>query len=88
MLLLVNLVGCGAKSTRDATRDGVVSGVALSLLLVGFLVCGGSAALNGLGDVVGCVLDGVADLANEALIWLINVWCRHFGSLCWRLVGC
>jgi hypothetical protein len=28
--------------------------------------------------VVGGVLDRVADLANDALIWLIDVWCRHY----------
>jgi hypothetical protein len=29
--------------------------------------------------VVGGVLDGVGDLADDALAWLVNVWCRHVG---------
>ena len=57
MLLLVDLVAAGVKSTGDAVADGVLAGdVALGLLLVGLLGGGGSGALDGLGNVVGGVL--------------------------------
>jgi hypothetical protein len=49
------------------------------LTLVGLLASLSGVALDGLGDVVGGVLDRVDGLAEDALIWLVDVWCRHFG---------
>jgi len=86
MLLLVKLVRGGAESPRGAARDRVVGSMSLDLLLVGLLGSGSTGALNSLRDVVGSVLDGVADLANDALVWLVNVWCRHVDCV-WDLVG-
>lgn len=31
-------------------------------------------SLNGLGDVVDGVSDGVGDLSDETLVWLVCVW--------------
>ncbi len=45
--------------------------------LVGLLACLSGVPLDALGNVVGSVLDRVDGLANDALIWLVNVWCRH-----------
>ena len=60
MLLLVDLVAAGVKSTGDAVADGVLAGdVALGLLLVGLLGGGGGGTLDGLGNVVGSVLMGL-----------------------------
>ena len=57
MLLLVELVAGGVKSTGGTVGEGVLAGdVALGLLLVGLLGGGGSGALDGLGNVVGGVL--------------------------------
>jgi hypothetical protein len=57
VLLLVDLVAAGVKSTGDAVADGVLAGdVALGLLLVGLLGGGGGGTLDGLGNVVGGVL--------------------------------
>ena len=60
MLLLVELVGGGVKSTGGTVGEGVLAGnVALGLLLVGLLGGGGGGALDGLGNVVGGVLGNV-----------------------------
>jgi len=57
VLLLVELVAGGVKSTRGTVGEGVLAGdVALGLLLVGLLGGGGSGTLDGLGNVVGGVL--------------------------------
>lgn len=67
MLLLVDLVASGVKGARGAVGEGVLAGnVALGLLLVGLLGGGGGAALDGLGDVVGGVL--------EAMLVVISEW--------------
>lgn len=49
MLRFIDLVGGGTEGARHAARDGVVSGVTLGLLLVGFFGSGGGVALDGLG---------------------------------------
>ena len=57
MLLLVELVAGGVKSTGSTVGKGVLAGdVALGLLLVALLGGGGSGTLDGLGNVVGGVL--------------------------------
>ena len=59
VLLLVDLVAASVKGGRGAVGEGVLAGdVALSLLLVGLLGGGGDGTLDGLGNVVGGVLDG------------------------------
>ena len=45
--------------------------------LVGLLGSLGALALDGLRDVVGGVGDGVGDLADDALVRLVNVGSRH-----------
>jgi hypothetical protein len=62
VLLLVELVAGGVKSTGGTVGEGVLAGdVALGLLLVGLLGRGGGGALDGLGNVVGGVLgEGVS----------------------------
>lgn len=86
MLLLVNLVASGVKSTRGTVGDGVVAGdVALGLLLVGLLGSLGGLALDGLGDVVGGVLDGVDGLADNALVGTVGVRGRHVDG--WKGLG-
>jgi hypothetical protein len=89
VLGLVHLVASGTESTGDAVGDGVLSGnVALSLLLVGLLGSLSRVALDGLGDVVGGVGDGVADLADDALVRLVGVGSRHFdGWVGWLCEG-
>lgn len=79
--VLVDLVGSSAQGTRDTAGDGVVGGVALGLLLVGLLGSLGGVALDGLGDVVGGVGNGVGDLANDTLVRLVDVRGRHFESV-------
>lgn len=60
MLLLVDLVAASVKGTGDTVADGVLAGdVALGLLLVGLLGGGGGGTLDGLGNVVGGVLEKV-----------------------------
>lgn len=76
--VLVELVGGSTHGTGDTVGDGVVGGVALGLLLVGLLGCLGGVALDGLGDVVGSVGDGVGDLTNDTLVRLVDVRGRHF----------
>ena len=61
VLGLIHLVGDGTESTGGTVGDGAVGGVALGLLLVGLLGCLSGVALDGLGDVVGGVGDGVAE---------------------------
>jgi|SRR5690242_9904793 len=79
VLGLVDLVASSAESARDAVGDRVLSGnVALGLLLVGLLGSLSRAALDGLGDVVGGVGDGVADLTDDTLVRLVGVGSRHF----------
>ena len=76
--MLVELVGSGTESTGSAVGDGVLAGnVTLGLLLVGLLRSFSTLSLEGLADVVGSVADRVGDLADDSLIWLINVWGRH-----------
>jgi len=81
VLGLLHLVGGGVETSRGATGERGVANVALGLLLVGFLGGLSSVALDGLGDVVGGVLDRVDGLADDAVVWLVNVWCRHVD--CW-----
>jgi len=96
VLLLVDLVGGGAHGTRDTAGDGVVGRVALGLLLVGLLGSGGTGTLNGLRDVLGGVVERVADLADNTLVGSVGVGSRHFdvwvGLVVWfekrRLFGC
>ena len=87
-------VKSGQRSVRYATYAGSVLGssetvtdrgigVALGDLLVGLLAGLGALALNRLGNVVGGISDRVGDLADDALVGLIDVGCRHFGWL-WR----
>ena len=79
MLVLVDLVAGSTESTGGTVGQGVLSGnVALGLLLVGLLGSLGGVARDGLGDVVGGVGDGVADLTNNALVRLVDVGGRHF----------
>jgi hypothetical protein len=78
VLGLVDLVAGGAKGTAGAAAERGVADVALHLLLVGLLAGPGGGALDGLGDVVGGVLGRVGDLADEALVGLIEVGGRHF----------
>jgi hypothetical protein len=87
VLVLVDLVAGSTESARDAVGDGVLSGnVALGLLLVGLLGSLSRVALDGLGDVVGGVGNGVADLTDDTLVGLVGVGSRHFE--CWGgLVG-
>lgn len=85
MLLLGELVADGTGGTRDAVANGVLSGnVALGLLLVGLLLGLSGLALDGLGDVVGSVLDRVDGLADNALVGCVGVGSRHVDV---RLVG-
>lgn len=83
VLLLAQLVADSAGGTADAVTETRVWCVALGLLLVGLLGSLSRLALDALRDVVGGVLDGVADLADDALIWLISVWCRHVVGRWW-----
>lgn len=79
VLVLVGLVAGSTESTGDTVGDAVVSGnVALGLLLVGLLGCLSRVALDGLGDVVGGVLDAVDGLADNALVGCVGVRSRHF----------
>lgn len=79
VLGLVHLVGGSTHGTGDTVGDGVLAwNVALGLLLVGLLGGLSGLALDGLGDVLSGVLDRVGDLADDALVWLVGVWCRHF----------
>jgi hypothetical protein len=78
VLGLVDLVASGGESTRGTVGDGVVAGnVALGLLLVGLLGCLSRVALDGLGDVVGGVLDRVDGLADDAVVGVVGVGGRH-----------
>jgi hypothetical protein len=78
VLGLVDLVAGSGESTRRAVGNAVVSGnVALGLLLVGLLGCLSGLALDGFGDVVGGVLDGVDGLADDALVGCVGVGGRH-----------
>ena len=91
VLVLVDLVGGSAESARDTAGDGVIGGVALGLLLVGLLGSLSRVALDGLGDVVGGVGNGVADLTDDTLVRLVGVGDRHCevggGWLCvWKVV--
>jgi len=79
VLGLVNLVAGSGQSTRGTVGDAVVSGnVALGLLLVGLLGCLSRVALDGLGNVVGGVLDRVDGLADDAVVGVVGVGGRHF----------
>ena len=78
MLLLVELVANSVSGTGDAVGNAILSGnVALGLLLVGLLGSLSGVALDGLGDVVGGVLDRVDGRADEALVGLVGVGSRH-----------
>ena len=83
MLLLVHLVRGGAHGTGDTAGDGVVGSVALGLLLVGLLGSGGGGALDSLGDVLGGVVERVADLTDDTLVRLVGVGSRHFECGWW-----
>lgn len=86
VLVLVELVGGSTHGTGDTAGDGVVGSVALGLLLVGLLGSLSSVALDGLGDVVDGVADGVGDLTNDTLVRLVDVRGRHFDGVWWWLV--
>jgi hypothetical protein len=65
VLLLVELVAGGVKGARGTVGEGVLAGdVALGLLLVGLLGGSGGGTLDGLGDVVGGVLDSTVSKAH------------------------
>jgi hypothetical protein len=82
VLLLVDLVTSSVESTGGTVGDGVLAGdVALGLLLVALLGGLSGLALDGLGDVVGGVLDRVDGLADDALVGVVGVGSRHFE--CW-----
>jgi hypothetical protein len=86
--VLVKLVRGSAHGTRDTVGDGVIGSVALGLLLVGLLGSLGGVARDGLGDVVGSVGNGVADLADDTLVRLVDVGGRHFDvglGLVWKV---
>ena len=68
VLGLIHLVGDGTEGTGGTVGDGAVGGVALGLLLVGLLGCLSGVALDGLGDVVGGVGDGVAEQQNQSKV--------------------
>ena len=90
VLVLVDLVAGSTESTGGTVGDGVVAGnVALGLLLVGLLGSLGRVALDGLGDVVGGVGDGVADLTDDTLVRLVGVGDRHVDvwGVGWLFVG-
>lgn len=91
MLGLVDLIASSTKGTGDTVGHRVLSGnVALGLLLVGLLGSLSGVALDGLGDVVGGVGDGVANLADDALVRLVGVRSRHFvkvGLVCYLCEG-
>jgi len=57
MGLLVDLVADGIEAGLGAGGDGGVG--VFGDVLVGFFGGGAAGALDGLGDVVGCVLDGI-----------------------------
>jgi hypothetical protein len=90
VLGLVHLVASGRESTGRTVGDAVVAGnVALGLLLVGLLGCLSGLALDGLGDVVGGVLDRVDGLADDAVVGVVGVGGRHcdvrwVGWLVWK----
>ena len=82
MLLLVDLVTSSVESTGGTVGEGVLAGdVALGLLLVALLGGLSGLTLDGLGDVVGSVLDRVDGLADDALVGVVGVGSRHFE--CW-----
>jgi hypothetical protein len=87
VLLLVDLVTSSVESTGGTVGERVLAGdVALSLLLVALLGGLSRLALDGLGDVVGGVLDRVDGLADDAVVGVVGVGSRHFECLRW-LVG-
>lgn len=78
MLALVELVGDSAEGTGGTVGKRVLAGdIALSLLLVGLLGSLSGVSLDGLGDVVGGVLDRVDGLADDALVGVVGN--RHCG---------
>jgi hypothetical protein len=89
VLLLVDLVANGAHGTGDTAGDGVIASVALGLLLVGLLGSSGGGTLDSLGDVLGGVVERVADLTDDTLVRLVGVGSRHFecGWLGWFGLG-
>jgi hypothetical protein len=79
VLLLVDLVTSGVEGTGGTVGERVLAGdVALSLLLVALLGGLSGLALDGLGDVVGGVLDRVDGLADDAVVGVVGVGGRHF----------
>jgi len=88
VLLLVDLVTSSVESTGGTVGQGVLAGdVALGLLLVALLLGLSGLSLDGLGDVVGGVLDRVDGLADDAVVGVVGVGGRHFewlgGWLVW-----
>jgi len=77
VLVLVELVRSSAETTADAAGKGGIADVALRLLFVGLFADLASIALDGLGDVVASVLDGVDGLSDDGFVRLIDVGCRH-----------
>jgi hypothetical protein len=79
VLLLVDLVASSVQGAGGTVGEAVLAGdVALSLLLVALLGSLSGLALNGLGDVVGGVLDRVDSLADDAVVGGVGVGGRHF----------
>jgi hypothetical protein len=78
VLLLVGLVTNSGHGGRGTASDRAVTGVALGLLLVGLLGGSGGGTLDSLGDVLGGVVEGVADLTDDALVGSVGVGSRHF----------
>jgi len=76
---LIDLVTESVGGSGSTVSEGVLSGnVALGLLLVGFLGDGGGGFLDLLLDVVDGVTSRVGDLADDSLVWPVDVWGRHF----------
>lgn len=78
VLVLVDLVGGSTESTADTALEAGVTNVSLHLLLVGLLAGLRGVALKGFGGIVDSIADRVGDLADDAFVWLVDIWGRHF----------
>ena len=88
MLGLVDLVAGGTEGTGDTVSHAVLSGnVSLGLLLVALLGGLGGVALDGLGDVVGSVLDRLGGRADDAVVGVVGAGSRHCDGVMGWWVG-